>query len=163
MRSPAIAVEAPKALVGSPSNAMIFCSCDQLPVAGVFRRDGETANGATEHKIEKFDGAANFGSAVPMASGRIVAGAPGDNFVYVFGFDAEAGHWVQEQVLSGTSTGSFLQFGASVAIAGERIVSGEPGSGSGYVFRFTPDADGDGVTDSQDQCPNSDTRPTVFY
>jgi hypothetical protein len=134
----------------------------------VFRRNNDTIEWATEQKLEPFDGTPviEFGFAVAIAGHRIVVGAPGSNSgrgaVYVFGFDSETGRWVQAQILIGTDASLRPRFGQSVAATGERIVAGEPGSGAAYVFRFTPDSDGDGVPDEQDQCPHSDTRPTVI-
>jgi len=136
--------------------------------AYVFRRNNVTMQWVTDQKLEPFDGTRGieFGSAVAIAGDRVVVGAPGSNTgrgtVYLFGFDAEIETWVQEQILTGTDASMRLRFGRSVAIAGERIVAGEPGSGAAYVFRFTPDSDGDGVPDAQDQCPNSDIRPAVI-
>jgi FG-GAP repeat len=136
--------------------------------AYVFRRNNETLQWATEQKLEPMGGTSliEFGSAVAIAGDRIAVGAPRSNTdrgaVYVFGFDPETTQWVQAQILTGSDASLRPRFGQSVATASERIVAGEPGSGAANIFRFNPDSDGDGMPDEQDQCPQSDTRPTVI-
>ncbi|MGH7845487.1 MAG: hypothetical protein ACREQW_09995 [Candidatus Binatia bacterium] len=136
--------------------------------AYVFRRDNDTMLWTEEQKLAPSDGTPGieFGSAVAIAGDRIFVGAPvsntGRGAVYVLGFDPETRRWAQAQILTGTGASMRPRFGQSIAAAGERIVAGEPGSGAAYIYRFTPDSDGDGVPDEQDQCPHSDTRPTVI-
>ncbi len=130
--------------------------------AYVFRRDNDTMLWVTEQKLQPSDGVSfsNFGFDVAIAGDQLVVGAPGGNKVYLFEFDGAVGAWVQKQNLIATDASEFDQFGRSVTIAGDLIAVGS--QGSAYIFRFTPDSDGDGVPDEQDQCPNSDTRPTVI-
>lgn len=136
--------------------------------AYVFRRNNATVQWVTEQKLVPLDGTRGieFGSAVAMAGDQVVVGAPRSNSdrgaAYFFRNDPDTGIWVQEQILTGTEASTRLRFGQSVAIAVERIVAGEPGSAAAYIFRFTPDSDGDGVPDAQDECPNSDIRATVI-
>jgi hypothetical protein len=81
--------------------------------------------------------------------------------VFLFRFDPVKVTWVQEQILTDPNASEGAGFGRSVDNGGELIVAGEPGSGAAYAFRFTPDSDGDGVLDDQDQCPNTPSGAAV--
>ncbi|MCZ6542375.1 MAG: FG-GAP repeat protein, partial [Planctomycetota bacterium] len=68
---------------------------------------------------------------------------------YVFRFDPENSHWVEEQKLLASDGAVFDQFGRAVAIDGDTLVIGAfdheddgPVLGAAYVFRFDPDKSG---------------------
>lgn len=113
-----------------------------------------------EQKIKLMDetGVGEFGSAVAIAGEQIVVGAPGSDSgrgaAYLFGLGAD-NTWIPEQILTDPYASAGFRFGRSVSIADDLIVAGAPGSDAAFVFRFTPDSDGDGVPDEEDQCPGT--------
>lgn len=86
----------------------------------------------------------SFGWSVEIDAGRIVVGAPGENFetgaAYVFALDGTT--WLEEARLAAVDGASGDAFGRSVSVLGDRIVVGairnidaNATSGSVYVFR----------------------------
>ena len=113
---------------------------------------------------------AMFGRAIDMQGDTAVIGAPhggpgqfksGATYVFV----QTNGTW------SATTdfTGSLIRwdiFGGAVALEQTTIVTGAPGdtpnrqnnAGSAFIHRLLPDADGDGVADVNDGCPNDTAK-----
>jgi hypothetical protein len=103
-------------------------------------------------------------------------GGPGDNSVQASGaayaFIRRAGTWFEHGYLKAAAPGVTDRFGASVAIDGETIALGAPNedgnatgvngsqadnsaSDSGAAYIFAIDLDGDGVRESEDNCPSA--------
>jgi hypothetical protein len=96
--------------------------------------------------------------------------ANGSGAAYVY--TRSAGIWSQHAYLKASNTGGSDQFGWSAAISGDTIITGAIGEASnatgvngnqsdnsgfatGAAYAFALDADGDGVRDSADNCPNA--------
>jgi hypothetical protein len=102
--------------------------------------------------------------------------ADGSGAAYVF--TRSAGTWTLQDYVKASNGGAGIgfipgdEFGISVAVSGETIVAGADGedssatgvngdqsidalSASGAAYVFSPDADGDGVRDADDNCPNT--------
>jgi hypothetical protein len=135
--------------------------------AYVFRFDGAAWN--EEAKLAASDGAADdhFGISVAVSADVAVAGANADDdaglqsgSAYVFRFDGTA--WNEEAKLNASDGALGDLFGGAVAVC-ETAVIGATGdddagtnSGSAYVFSLVlDDADGDGVSDADDNCPGT--------
>jgi hypothetical protein len=128
----------------------------------VFESDG--LGGWVETKLVASDTGQgdHFGWLVAVDSGRLVVGAPADDdrgtasgSVYVFESDGLGG-WVETKLTAsdGSDTDSF---GSRAAVDGDRLVVGASGdnnaTGSVYIYEASPDADGDGVANDEDNCP----------
>ena len=118
----------------------------------VFRRDFGDTNWTFEQKLLAYDGAPGdlFGSAVAVATDRIVVGSPWDDdngsdsgSAYVFRFNNVT--WELEQKILPTSAGPGHQFGCAVNMSGSgwAIIGASASdvqgteSGAAYVFRRT--------------------------
>jgi FG-GAP repeat len=130
----------------------------------VFHYVPDTQAWVLEKKLIAPSGGADETShyALAIDGDRIVRGEPsGDTsrggLAHVFRFNSESVDWEHEQELRVIDDN---RFGWSVDVAGDLIAIGSPGST--YIFRFTPDSDGDGVPDDQDQCLNSDIKTTII-
>ena len=137
---------------------------DGKSAAYVFRYNDGTMAWGQEQKLTASHSrhGDTFGYAVAIHGDTIVAGDPftSTDTAYVFQFDDETMSWTQKQQLTASGGSSGNRFGLSVALAGDLIAVAS--NVAAYIFRFAPDSDGDGVPDEQDQCPLSDTRPTVI-
>jgi hypothetical protein len=109
---------------------------------------------------------AMFGRAIDIQGDTVAIGAPhggpgqfksGSTYV----FDRTNGTWSATTDFTGSSSG-WDEFGETVALEQSIVLTGVPGdspnrqsdTGSAYVHRLIPDADGDGVADINDGCPN---------
>ena len=144
---------------------------NQSGSAYVFGRDG----GGTWSQQAKLDNpnaaAARFyGYSVSVLGDAAVVSAVWDNqngyqsgSAYLFGRDeGGAGSWGLQDKLIASDGASTDHFGYAVAVTGDAVLIGavlddDKGSNSGSVYVYEPfpsDADGDGVTDPDDNCPN---------
>jgi hypothetical protein len=128
-----------------------------------------------ERKLLASDGQADdaFGTSVAISAGTVVVGAPGEDdstfessetdfgAAYVF-FDRGLLGWPQEAKLLASDADAGDQLGHSVGVSGCTALAGAPrddndslaNTGSAYVFGVICDTDGDGMPDSEDNCPD---------
>ena len=85
-------------------------------------------------------------------------GARGDGSAYVFVRNGTS--WAEQAKLTASDAAAGDAFGGSVAVSGDTAVvgasrddhAGGSNAGSAYVFH---DADGDGIPNDEDNCPNT--------
>lgn len=130
-------------VVGNPRDDAACPGCDS-GAAHVFRL--EQGVWLEEQKLVAVDAMpdARLGSAVAVADGIVVLGAPEDSTslfeagsVYVF--RNVGGIWAQEQKLTASDASDGALFGTAVAATSTRIVVGAPeqdSAGAAYVFEF---------------------------
>ncbi len=146
-----VAVLGEVALVGSPLDS----ATDPSPGEAYVYRRAATGEWTEEQRLFASDGADGdeFGSAVALVGDFAFIGAPLSNAegtnsgaVYVFRFDATAGEWVEEQMLTAVDTAAGDEFGFSLAADGSVALIGahlddDLASNTGSVYAFRLDGD----------------------
>lgn len=114
-----------------------------------------------------------FGYSVDLSGNTALIGAPmtdepgSINAGSVYVFNRTGALWTQEAKVIADDAAPDDALGTSVAISGVSCIAGAPlddhffgvDAGSAYAFDLTCDADGDGVPDNVDVCPDND--PTL--
>ncbi|MEE9131123.1 MAG: FG-GAP repeat protein [Phycisphaerales bacterium] len=122
--------------------------------AYVFRYNPDSQVWAQEQKLTAWDGDAldRFGWSVAVWGDVAMIGARLDEdpeqdtgSVYVFGYDAPSGTWVQQQKLIPSNTQFHGRFGSSVSLQGDGVLIGastdseqSDSAGAAYVFGYDP-------------------------
>jgi hypothetical protein len=136
--------------------------------AYVFIRSGSVWT--QQAKLTAADGASsdNFGDGVGLDGDTAVIGAPSDdrgtniNQGSAYVFTRSGSSWTQHGNFAASDGAAGDSFGWSVSVSGNTVVAGshnddtvtQSNHGSAYFFAEPlPDADGDGVPDTSDNCP----------
>jgi len=155
-----VAVGGDTALIGAPLDDDNGVSSGSAYVFS--RKSGAWTERA---KLLPSDGEAydTFGNSIALSGSAAVIGALGDEHAgSAYLFTRTLGVWTEQEKAAGDWDGP-LRFGWSIALHAATAVIGAPGdiengtaSGSVYVFRLIlPDADGDGIDDDVDDCPDT--------
>ncbi len=152
------------AVIGAPNHDVVDGTSGR-GAAFVFLRSGSLW--FEQQTVSASDGTANdrFGESVSVSGGVILAGAPNDAvngyasgsaYVYILSGNS----WLQFQKLSASDGMGADYFGGAVSVSGNVGIVGARsdddvllGFNVGSVYVFEGDTDGDGVVDSQDNCP----------
>ncbi len=131
-----IAVEGDLLAVSAPGRS------ERAGTVFVFRRRGEGWIPSGQLSTAGLESNAGFGSALGIAEGQILVGAPGfgggAGATFLFGEGAEAGSWMEQGRLVAFDGGRQDGFGSAVARAGDELWVGAPRSSQfrGVVYRF---------------------------
>ena len=134
------------------------------------RRDGEWS---VEQRLLAEEGNAEdfFGTSVAIGDGVALIGANDhdsdeiDTGGAVYSFEYTGDTWQQTQTIIPDDEEAILWFGDALAMDGRRAIVGTPGSretyrlaGSAYMLERDTDGDGDGIADTNDNCPSAPNR-----
>jgi hypothetical protein len=148
--------------------------------AYVFSRNGSVWSQQAYLKASNTNAGDQFAHSLAASGDTVVIGAPSENSIAsdsgaVYAFIRNGTTWSQQAYLKASNADVLDQFGHSVAASGDMVAVGawtEDSSASGVngnqtdnsfvnagaAYSFTgvgPDADGDGVPDLADACPNN--------
>jgi hypothetical protein len=159
-------------------------SADESGAAYIFARNGTTWSQQAYLKASNAEAGYLFGISVAAAGEIVVVGAHGESSIATgvssgaaYAFVRDGTTWSQQAHLKASNAGWNDRLGFAVAIAGDTVVAGAIGetsnatgvngdqsndsvrdSGAAYIFAgvgIPPDSDGDGVNDTNDDCPNT--------